>query len=139
MIRRFRASDLPRLREIHAQVGYGFDFPKPESMIATQVIEDEEGKVVGFAGAQLEAQIFGIFDSSWGNPGERMRIFAQLHRPIAEKLAEIGVRDAYVAVDPKFPAFGRRLMSLGWKQALWTQYFMPVRECLARIGGRMAA
>lgn len=95
-------------------------------------VVEEDGKVVGFAGAQLEAQIFGLFDPSWGVPGERMRVFAELHRPIAKKLKNMGVREAYVALDPKFPAFGRRLMSLGWKKALWDQYFLPVWRVLGK-------
>jgi hypothetical protein len=127
------------LKEIHAKCRYGFEFPDLRGLIGTRVIEDSEMNVVGVAGAQLEGQIFGIFDPDWGTPGERMGVFAALHRPIAEKLAEKGIREAYMAIDPKFPAFGRRLMRLGWKRALWTQYFMPVSECLEKFGGRMAS
>jgi hypothetical protein len=138
VIRRFRSRDLPQLRQIHAKCAYGFHFPEIESMIAGRVIEDPDGNVVGFVGAQLEAQIFGIFDPDWGTPGERMGVFAALHRPMAEKLAEKGVKDVYVALDPKFPSFGRRLMSFGWKKALWQQFFCPVGELLQRFGGRTA-
>jgi hypothetical protein len=138
VIRDLRESDIEILREIHSRTGYGFDFPDFSAMVNALVIE-EEGRVVGFAGAQVEAQIFGIFDQSWGTPGERMKIFAQLHKPIAEKLASVGVKEAYVAVDPQFPAFGRRLMSLGWRKALWVHYFLPVKDCLARFSGKQAA
>jgi hypothetical protein len=127
------------LREIHAKAGYGFEFPEISGLIGARVVEDPEGNVVGFAAGQLEAQIIGIFDPDWGTPGERMGVFASLHRPIAEKLAEKGAKEAYVAVDPKFPAFGRRLLSLGWKKALWDHYFLPVGECLQKFGGRMAS
>jgi hypothetical protein len=151
VIRDLRESDVVILREIYSRTGYGFDFPDFSGMFhkhgkrkgqlhkkkaALVIVED--GKVVGFAGAQLEAQIFGIFDRSWGTPGERMKIFASLHKPIAEKLAKVGVKEAYVAVDPKFPAFGRRLMSLGWKKALWTHYFLSVKDCLASFSGKAA-
>jgi hypothetical protein len=139
VIRDFRNADLPILREIHAKCGYGFDFPEIQGMIGGRVLEDLDGNVVGFAGAQLEAQIFGIFDPEWGTPGERMGAFAALHRPIAEKLAERGVKEVYVAIDPKFPAFGRRLMSMGWKRAFWEQYFYPLNELLQRFGGRAAS
>jgi hypothetical protein len=105
---------------------------------AALVIE-EEGKVVGMVAAQLEAQLFGVFDPTWGAPGERMRIFAALHLPIAEKLEKLGVQEAYVALDPKFPAFGRRLMSLGWRKALWTVYGLSVKDCLAKFRGKEAA
>lgn len=136
MFRDLRESDIAILREIHARVGYGFAFPDLQDMVAVQIVEDHEGNVVGFAGAQLEAQIFGIFDPSWATPGERMRVFASLHLPIAEELEKRGAKEAYVACDPKFRAFGRRLMSFGWRKALWTHYFLPVKDCLARIRGR---
>jgi hypothetical protein len=139
VIRRFRPTDLARLKEIHAKAGYGFEFPEVSSLFMARVIEDSEGNVVGLAGAQLEAQIFGIFDPDWGTPGERMVVFTSLHRPILEKLDEKGAKDAYVAIDPKFRGFGRRLMRLGWKKALWTQYFLPVQEGLRLFGGRMAS
>jgi hypothetical protein len=128
VIRRFRTSDLPRLREITEKIGITYEFPDPNGLITAQVLEDSEGNMVGFAGAQLEAQIFGVFDPSWGTPGERMFAFGALHRPIAEKLAEIGVKEAYIAVDT--PAFGRRLMSMGWRKALWTHYLMPIQRCI---------
>lgn len=131
MIRRLRKSDIPKLREIHAKAGYGFDFPETEGMIGAHVAVDDEGNVVGFAGAQREAQVFGMLDPTWGTPGARMRIFAELHRPVAEKLEKCGVKEAYVAVDPKFPAFGRRLMrNFGWSKALWDHYWIRVDKCL---------
>lgn len=134
MIRPLRKSDIPKLREIHRVAGYGFEFPNLKSIIGAQVILDEEGKVVGFAGAQLEAQVFGIFDPLWGTPGERMRVFADLHRPIAEKLESKGVKEAYVACDPKFPAFGRKLMRFGWKKALWPHFWLEIEGILSRFG-----
>lgn len=136
MIRPLEKADVPILREIHARAGYGFEFPDIKGMTGVQVIEDEEGKVVGFIGAQIEAQIFGVFDPLWGSPGERMSMFASIHRPIAEFLKIQGVREVYVAVDPSFPAFGRRLMGFGWRKALWDHYWMPVSECLARFRGK---
>ena len=151
MIRDLRASDVPILREIYSRTGYGFDFPDLSYMFhkhgrkkgqlqkkRAALVIVEEGQVVGMVAAQLEAQLFGIFDPSWGTPGERMRTFADLHRPIAEKLKKSGVQEAYVALDPKFPAFGRRLMSFGWRKALWVHYWLNVKDCLARFQGKAA-
>lgn len=128
--------DVPVLREIHRKCSYGFEFPDLSEMKTAWVVEDSEGNVVGMAGARLEAQIFGIFDPDWGMPGERMQVFQDLHRPIAEKLEEKGVKEVYVALDPKFPGFGRRLLRLGWKKALWPHYWLNLQECLMRFGGR---
>jgi hypothetical protein len=152
VLRDLRESDVPILREIYSRTGYGFDFPDLSYLFhkhgkrkgrlhakkAALVVEDDEGRVVGMVMAQVEAQIIGVFEPSWATPGERMRTFAQLHRPIAEKLKKHGVREVYVALDPKFPAFGRRLMSLGWRKALWAQYFLSVKDCLARFCGKEA-
>lgn len=123
------------MREIHAKCGYGFEFPDLGEVKIAWVAEDEQGNLIGMAGARLEAQIFGIFDPDWGTPGERLSLFADFHRPIAEKLAEKGVHEAYVAIDPKFPSFGRRLMEFGWKKALWTHYWLNVKECVRNFRG----
>jgi hypothetical protein len=139
MIRDKMPFDAEILREIHREAGYGFEFPDMQQMNVVKVITNPEERVVGMVGAQLEAQIFGIFDPKAGTPGERMMLFRELHRPIAEELAKLGAKEAYVALDPKFPAFGRRLMSLGWKKALWTQYFLPVHDCLGRFRQQGAA
>lgn len=134
MIRKLRDSDVQVLREIHARAGYGFEFPKAEELKCALVIEDD-GKVVGMAAARLEAQIFGVFDPDFGTPGERLSLFCDLHRPIADELDKLGAKEAYVALDPKFPAFGRRLMRFGWKKALWPHYWLDVKDCLMRFGG----
>lgn len=131
MIRAFRRSDETVLRAIHEKAGYGFEFPDLKGLIGKKVIVSEEGTVVGVVGAQKEAQIIGIFDPSWGTPGERMRVFASLHAPIAAILQKLGIREVYVACDPKFRAFGRRLISFGWKKALWPHFWLRVDDCLA--------
>jgi hypothetical protein len=152
VIRDLRESDLPILREIYGRCGYGFDFPDFSGLFHKHgkrkgqlfrketafAVLDDAGSLVGATLAQREAQIIGIFDPKWGTPGERMRTFAELHKPIAEKLEKQGVKEAYVAIDPKYPAFGRRLMSLGWKKANWTQYFLKVADCLAWFRKRAA-
>jgi hypothetical protein len=136
VIRPYQESDFARLREITEKIGIEYPFPDPQAMITAQVVEDEAGNMVGFAGAQREAQIFGVFDPQWGTPGERMRAFCALHAPIAEKLAAEGIKEAYIAVDTA--AFGRRLMSMGWRKALWTHYLMPIQRCLALLGKKVA-
>jgi hypothetical protein len=135
LIRDFRPSDMERLREINRKVGIGYEFPDPAKMASAKVVE-EDGEIVMVACARLEAQIFAAIDPDWGTPGERMRAFALLHLPIAEDLAEKGVEEAYIAVDTK--AFGRRLKSFGWSQAI-TRWLIPIKDCLRRCGSRMAA
>lgn len=118
-IREFRKADIPRLRQIHADEGYGFKFPEVRELLARYTVEDDTGRIVGFAGAEKTVQVFGMFDSSWGSPHQRMDAIVKLHEPIRKKLHEKGFKTAHVWTDPKYPKFGARLMRLGWAKALW--------------------
>lgn len=122
-IREFRRADIPRLREIHARQGYGFRFPETRDLFAKYTVTDDSGLIVGFAGAESTVQIYGIFDSSWGSPHQRMDAIIQLHEPIRKKLKHKGFKTAHVWVDPQFKKFGRRLMAMGWVKALWDSYW----------------
>lgn len=128
MIRAFEERDAAALRQIHAENDYGFPFPCLEAMRIGFVIE-EGGKVLGYVGAEFHAELTGIFKQK-GSPHERMRIFARLHRPMAEALADQGIKSAFVSLDPQFKAFSRRLLSLGWRESLWKHMFLEVKECL---------
>lgn len=132
MIRKMRSADVPKLKALHEKAGYGFEFPSVEQIEVARVIE-EGGRIVGWVGAKLEAEIVGIFDLDWGTPGERMKAFAHLHAPIAVELNRLKVQTANVHLDPKFPAFGRRLSQLGWSKALWSNYFMDVKKAVKAL------
>lgn len=130
-VRRFKKTDIPALRSIHARAGYSFPFPEMGYMEMAFVAE-ENGRIIGFVGAELRAEIVGVFDLDWGSPHQRMELFAGLHLPVAEQLHLREVKKAYVFVDPKFPAFGRRLSELGWAEA-WTCYWMSVKDCITAL------
>jgi hypothetical protein len=130
-IRRLRNPDYAVLRSLHAKAGYTFDFPKiGEFEIA--FVAEENGKVIGFVGAELRAEITGIFDPEWGSPHKRMELFASLHLPVAEQLELREIKKAYCFADPAFPRFGERLRRLGWAEA-WTCYWMSVKDCIAAL------
>lgn len=134
MIRPLRRTDIPALLEIHRKAGYGFKFPDMFHSELSRVVE-VDGKVVGFAGALLEAEIVGMFDPDWGSPARRLEVMAALHLPIAEQLNLRGVKTATVHLDPKFRRFGKRLSQLGWSKALWETYFMSVKDCVKALKG----
>lgn len=135
VIREFRKSDIEQIRALHGKSGYGFALPDFERIEIAQVVE-EDGRVVGWVGAKLEAEIIGIFDPDWATPGERMKCFARLHFPIAIELNDRDIVTATVHVDPQFRGFGRRLSRLGWSQALWTSYFLDVKSAVVALKGR---
>src|ERR1700722_18071338 len=130
-IRKLRKSDIPVLRELHQKAGYGFAFPKLTEMEIAFVAE-ENGFPIGVVGAELRAEIIGIFDMDFGSPHERMKIFASLHLPVAEALEMREVKKAYCFADPAFPPFGQRLRGLVWAEA-WTCYWMSVKECITAL------
>lgn len=132
MIRRYKKTDLEAVRKIHAKVGYGFKLPNLNTMEISYVVE-EGGRVVAFAGAEMEAQIFGIFDPDWGSPHLRHRAICNLHAPVAKQLDLRGVKTANVAVDPKFPKFGKRLSRMGWSEALWRHFFLDVKQAVRAL------
>jgi hypothetical protein len=134
LVRKFRKTDIPLLREIHEKAGYGFPFPKVGEMEISFVAE-EDGKPIGFVGAELRAEITGMFDPAWGSPHERMKLFAGLHLPVAEALEIREVKVGYCFRDPKFPRFGERLRELGWAEA-WTCYWMNVKDCIKALRRR---
>lgn len=133
-IRRLRNTDIPVLRELHKRAGYTFEFPKVGEMDVAFVAEDN-GFPIGLVGAEMRAEIIGIFDPEWGSPHERMKLFASLHLPVAEQLDLREVKKAYVFCDPAFPRFGYRLSELGWAEA-WTCYWMSVKECIKALRRR---
>ena len=125
-IRKFRVADIPQLRRIHQAEGYGFKFPETKELFAKFTVEADDGQVVGFAGAERTVQIFGIFDSHWGSPHQRLDAIAKLHEPIRQEVKRKGFKAAHVWLDPKWPKFGRRLLRFGWAEALWRCFFKEI-------------
>lgn len=132
MIRRFRKSDLPRLREIHREAGYKFNFDHVHDAKHAYVLESE-GKVVGYASAIPAAELVGMVARDWRSPHERLKAFALLHKPVAESLQRSGIKKVFSFVDRRFPKFGRRLEEMfadGWMEALDRCYFVSVGRVL---------
>lgn len=125
-IREFRKTDVPRLREIHAREAYGFRFPETRELFAKFTVTTDDGQIVGFAGAERTVQIYGIFDSTWGSPHQRMDAIVKLHKPLAAKVREKKFKTAHVWIDPKHPRFGERLMRMGWAKALWDCFWRVI-------------
>lgn len=131
LVRKLRNTDIPVLREIHKKAGYSFPFPRVEHFEIGFVAEDG-GYPVGMVGAELRAEVTGMFDLDFGSPHERMKLFASLHLPVAEQLNIREVGKAYCFLDPIYPRFGERLRELGWAET-WPCYQMSVKECIVAL------
>jgi hypothetical protein len=124
--------EVERLREFHRKAGYSSDFPDVKGMAIGDLVRDGD-RVVGFIGAEMEAQVVGIFDPDWGSPHQRVKKFAELHLPIAEELERRGVKTATVHIDPVYKNFGNRLSKLGWNRTRWETYRMKVSDCIKAL------
>ena len=132
--RRTEEGDIPRIRELHAKAGYGFEFPlgkkhaylpRRDPLLSSWVAE-EDGQVVCWAGAILQPEVMAIMDPDYGSPHQRMKAFASFHPLLAKDLAEQGHKRAFANLDPRFPGFGRHLKPLGWwpvwrQVCIWTK------------------
>ena len=134
IVRKLKQSDIPVLRGLHKKAGYTFPFPNLTGMEVAFVAE-EKGFPIGVVGAELRAEITGIFDLDYGSPHERMKVFASLHLPVAEALDLREVKKAYCFCDPAFPRFGQRLSELGWDKT-WDCFVMGVKECITALRRR---
>lgn len=124
--------DVEQLREFHRKAGYSSEFPDVKGMEIGELVRDGN-RVVGFIGAEMEAQVVGIFNPEWGSPHQRVKKFAELHLPIAEELQKRGVKTAIVFPDPMFKNFGNRLSKLGWSRTRWETYRMKVSDCVKAL------
>jgi hypothetical protein len=130
MIRPMRPEDLPAVRELHRRTQY--EFALPEKLEAAQVME-EDGRIIGMAGAELCAHVFVVLDPDWGSPHQKMALIESFHWPIAQELFSKGVQYAFTFVEPKFRRYLRRLQTLGWAKRIWTCLSLSQAEVATRL------
>lgn len=114
------------------QAGYGFAFPDlADRRIISSWVAVEEGKIICWSGAQLQPEIISIMDSSWGSPHERMKLFGRFHPRLADDLRRRKYERAFCTLDPKFPAFGKRLGPFGWARG-WDYWFILIAKVIGK-------
>lgn len=135
-MRRFRKSDIPRLRQIYEDAGYSFGFENllPKKGQCAKVIV-EGGLVVGIAKARKTAEVIAMVDPQYGSPHRRLKVFADLHLPLAEWMESKGIEIATAFTDPKYPKFGERLSRLGWSESLWRSFYVRVKDVIEALKG----
>jgi len=126
--RRTTKKDIPAIRELWEQAGYGFDFPdlRSEHLISSWVAL-EGGKIVLWTGAMQIPEIVAIIDPEWGSPHRRVKLMASLHRPVAEDCRAKGHERAFCNIDPQFCRFWKRLERLGWIKSWETMWITAGR------------
>lgn len=125
-------AEVEQLREFHRKAGYSSEFPDVAGMAIGRLVRDGD-RVVGFIGAEMEAQVIGIFDPEWGSPHQRVKKFAELHLPMAEELEKRGINTVFVHIDPVYKNFGRRMSRLGWGRVRWDVMRMKVKDCIEAL------
>lgn len=126
-LRPFEASDWESVRQIQAKRGY--NFVTPERLAEAIVAEDEEtGQVVGVLATRETREAYLWLDPDWATPRWRWDVFQQSHEAIRQQLAQKGVEDAHVWLEPSIEkGFGNKLMrKLGWVKHLWASYSVRI-------------
>jgi hypothetical protein len=131
-----RAEDLPAVRALHARAGYNFAFP--DKLEAAHVMEDENGQIIGMAGAELCAHVILLLDPDWGSPHQRMELIESFHWPVSADLFKMGIQYAFIWCEPRFKSFARRMRSLGWIDRIWPCLSISQAEVARRLGKRVA-
>ena len=125
--RPFRAADLPAIREMFANCPFPYDFPDLLSphFDSIWVIEDDDGKVLMAAAAEIIHQIY-LWSTEF-SPAARLHGIRLLHEAMGADLRAKGYNSVEAFLPPNVSAqFGRRLeKTFGWVKnwASWTRRF----------------
>ena len=118
-IRAFEPRDWADLQRLHEQRGFRFDLP-PRLSEAIVVEDEATGQVVQVYGNRETRECYVWMSPSWGNPRLRLAAFEEANAVMQRVLREKEIADGFVFVEPSLmPAFGRRLVNLGWIRHTW--------------------
>lgn len=114
--RKYKSEDEARLREIHAQRGYSFEFPELSAPDIESVwVAEDDGRIVSVVIARKTVEVTALVDAKWSSPAWRLLALQELQERGAEELAQRGFTDMHSFVARDICGFGRRLRkSLGW-------------------------
>jgi hypothetical protein len=130
-VRQYDESDLERIRQMHAEQGFGYIFPNlADPLFLSKLVVEDSGRPVMACLARLTGEIYLLMDRHAGNPSDRYRWLLDLHRAGQADLAARGLEDAHAWLPPSVAKrFGRRLEALGWiRDDAWTPYCRRLTE-----------
>jgi hypothetical protein len=123
VVRKLRESDIPLLKEIHAQSGFSYSFPDllSDEFVDVEVRTDEHDRPVMAVAARKTVEVYLWVDNRWRTPRWRMAALVEIHEAARARLAELGFRDLHSWLPPQVAkAFGRRLSRVfGWAPSRW--------------------
>ena len=126
MVRDYKSSDLPRLKELFASRGFEYTLPDFETgeFVVRRVITDDDGQIVNAVMGRKTVELFLLADGGWRTPRWRFEALRIIHEDVRSQLARLGYKDAHVWLPPTIcKAFGRRLQKFfNWNPNPWPCY-----------------
>ncbi len=130
--RRAEPADFAEIHGIWERAHYGFEFPDlADQHVLSSWVAIEDGRIVAWAGARAMPEILSVMEPGWGSPHYREKLFATLHRPVAEDVAAAGFARGFATLDPRYPLFARCLLRLGWRRG-WDTFWITTRNILGK-------
>ncbi|HEX3156802.1 MAG TPA: hypothetical protein VHV32_19390 [Candidatus Angelobacter sp.] len=127
IVRPFEEKDKPAIEAMHA--GMKLDYEKPDwnSMLVSAVVE-VDGQLSMAAFLRKTAETYMLLDPELGSKKGRLGQLLMLHRELMIPARKAGFNDVGAFLPPSLePHFGKLLMHIGWKKALWPHYFMELK------------
>src|SRR6266700_1214079 len=124
-IRAFCKEDTATLERMHRAQGFQYEFPDLDDPLNfLKIVGEENGCIVNAGIAHLTAEIFFLADNQTGTPRQRFDNLLTMERFGCQVAYQTGgLSDLHLWCPPEIEkAFGRRLLRLGWRRPLWTNY-----------------
>lgn len=118
MIRAYRDSDYPYLKEMFKSQNFTYDFPEQFDGLnfpVKQVLVDDNDIPRMAIVARQTVELYMLQDKSWMTPAWRLFNLCKIQEETRKRLVEKGYTDAHVFLPPVIKRFGDRLRDiLGW-------------------------
>ncbi len=121
-IRPMVPDDIPKLKAIYEEMGFGYAFPDltAPQFVDVRVLEEDGDPVMAIA-LRKTVETYFWMKRDWKTPGWRQEAFMELHWASHREALAMGYTDAHAWVPPEVAkSFGRRLQRVfGWKKSVW--------------------
>lgn len=136
-LRAYQASDLERLKRIHAKQGFSYELPDlSDPIFPVGCVAEENGEPQMAAFLKIHAEAYLLADPDYGTPRDRWRMLLAVHESVRWQARELGLDSVTCWIPPSLTkktntgqdsAFVRRLRKLGWGRDEWEAFSFRVR------------
>lgn len=127
IVRPFTEEDKPAIEAMHSGMKLDYEQPDWSKMLISAVVE-VNGQVTMGAFLRKTAETYLLLDPEAGSKKGRLGQLLMLHRELMIPAKRVGFEDVGAFLPPTLePHFGKLLMHLGWKKAMWPHYFMELK------------